>query len=411
MAEGKKRTRGMDTRLFLFYAGCAIFNIGSNTAHPVTPTIFTTLGLGSYMFGLALAAQLTTNFLFSPFWGWLSTYISNRRALLITCVGYGLGQILFGLSKTELAFIVARALTGIFCGGCFVCIMAYIVNTAPDGETRGRWLTTSATLQTVCGAFGYFIGGMLGEIFPHLAIIFQVGFLFSAGVIFYMACSEDAVMAVSELKKKENRKGFNPFVSFINAKSFLTPVFALLFMACLLQNLGFTTFDQTFNYYIRDQFNFSSGYNGILKGIMGLITLAANSTICIWLIRRTDIRKSSISVFVICSLSILGVVVFSQIIPFVIVNVLFFAFHSVSLPLLQTLVAEDVKSNQSSLVMGFYNAVRSLGGIAGALFSGLLYTAGPKFPFIFGFGAFILAAALLLLYWRKAEAKAAAMPL
>ena len=69
----------------------------------------------------------------------------------------------------------------------------------------------------------------------------------------------------------------------------------------------------------------------------------------------------------------LGVVVFSQIIPFVIVNVLFFAFHSVSLPLLQTLVAEDVKSNQSSLVMGFYNAVRSLGGIAGALFSGLLY--------------------------------------
>ena len=61
MAEGKKRTRGMDTRLFLFYAGCAIFNIGSNTAHPVTPTIFTTLGLGSYMFGLALAAQLTTN--------------------------------------------------------------------------------------------------------------------------------------------------------------------------------------------------------------------------------------------------------------------------------------------------------------------------------------------------------------
>ena len=307
MAEGKKRTRGMDTRLFLFYAGCAIFNIGSNTAHPVTPTIFTTLGLGSYMFGLALAAQLTTNFLFSPFWGWLSTYISNRRALLITCVGYGLGQILFGLSRTELAFIVARALTGIFCGGCFVCIMAYIVNTAPDGETRGRWLTTSATLQTVCGAFGYFIGGMLGEIFPHLAIIFQVGFLFSAGVIFYMACSEDAVMAVSELKKKgKTRKGLlNPFVSFINAKSFLTPVFALFIYGMPASEPGiYTTFDQTFNYYIRDRFNFSSGCSGIFRGDHRRLTVALairrSSTICIWLIRRTDIRKSSISVFVIC---------------------------------------------------------------------------------------------------------------
>ena len=100
-------------RLLIFYLACAVFNIGANTAHPVTPTIFTTLGLGSYMFGVALASQLVTNFLFSPFWGRLSAYISSRTVLLITCLGYAGGQVLFGLARTEPAFVVARLLTGI----------------------------------------------------------------------------------------------------------------------------------------------------------------------------------------------------------------------------------------------------------------------------------------------------------
>ena len=133
-----KDKKGMDMHLMMFYLGCIILNVAANTAHPVTPTIFTTLGLGSYMFGVALASQLVTNFLFSPFWGWLSSYVSSRTVLLITCIGYGLGQALFGLATTEMGFIVARALTGVVCGGCFVCMMTYVVNTAPDTVSRGQ---------------------------------------------------------------------------------------------------------------------------------------------------------------------------------------------------------------------------------------------------------------------------------
>ena len=76
-----KQKKKANTTLISFYVGCVVLNVAANTAHPVTPTLFTTLGLGSYMFGLALAAQLLTNFLFSPFWGWLSSYISSRRVL------------------------------------------------------------------------------------------------------------------------------------------------------------------------------------------------------------------------------------------------------------------------------------------------------------------------------------------
>ena len=399
--------KGMDIHLLMFYLGCVVLNIAANTAHPVTPTIFTTLGLGSYMFGVALASQLVTNFLFSPFWGWISSYISSRTVLLITCIGYGLGQALFGLATTEMGFIVARALTGIVCGGCFVCIMTYVVNTAPDSVSRGQQLAITATIQMVCSAFGYFLGGMLGEVFTHLAIIVQVIMLFIAALIFRFGCKDDARFSVSELKGRNNVIAeFNPLKSFVLAKAFLTPLFTVLFIACLLQNLGFTCFDQTFNYYIRDQFGFTSGYNGILKGIMGVITMVANMTICIWLIRKTDIRKSVIGVLAICSAAMFGVIWFEEIVPFIIVFVIFFAFNSISLPLLQDLVASGGREDQNSLIMGFYNAMKSLGGIIGALFAGLLYTVNPKLPFTFGLISFVLATVLAVVYNKFSPRKA-----
>lgn len=397
MMQEKKK---MDKHLLLFYTGSMLLNIASSLAHPVTPTIFTNLGLGSYMFGVALAAQLLTNFLFSPFWGWLSAYLSSRKVLLITCIGYGAGQALFGLATTEVGFIAARALTGIVCGGSFVCMTTYVVNTAPDSVSRGKQLTTTATFLMVGSAFGYFIGGLLGEIFPHFAIIVQVILLALSGVVFYVGCVDDACYTVQDLKKNASPAEWNPFHSFALAKNFLTPVFMILFVACLLQNLGYTCFDQTFNYYIRDQFHFSSGYNGILKGIMGFISLAANSTICIRLIQKTDIRKSTAGVLAICSLAMLGVAWFEQVIPFVIVFVIFFAFNCVSLPLLQDLVAHDGKEAESGLVMGLYNAMKSLGGIIGALFAGLLYTANPKMPFVWGALSFVLATVCVAVYGR-----------
>ena len=163
MSSKAKEKKGLDKNLMMFYLGCIVLNVAASTAHPVTPTLFTTLGLGSYMFGVALASQLVTNFLFSPFWGWISSYISSRTVLLITCIGYGLGQVLFGLATTEMGFIVARALTGVVCGGCFVCMMTYVVNTAPDTVSRGQQLAISATIQMVGSAFGYFLGGKIGR--------------------------------------------------------------------------------------------------------------------------------------------------------------------------------------------------------------------------------------------------------
>ena len=389
-----------------FFAVMAAFQLAASFAHPVTPTIFTNLNLGSYMFGVALAAMMTVNFLFSPFWGKINTYISSRNSMMISSIGYALGQVMFGLAQTEAQVIGARMFAGLFTGGAFVSMLTYIVNFSENEKIRGKYLTLYATIQSVCGAFGYFVGGFLGVKSPYVSVTAQVIVLAACGVLFRIFCADDTKISIKLMDRKAFIKEANPFKAFADSKLFMTSLLAVLFAMCVLQNLGMNAFDQTFNYYIKDIFDFPSTYNGALKGIMGLITLIANSTICMWLINRTNVNKSIIGVFVLCSSTMLIAVLFDSVVPFVASNVIFYAFNGISIPLLQNMVANKSKEGNSNLIMGFYNAMKSLGGIVGALLSGFLYTFNPKFPFIFGFAAFLIALVGSVYYYRHDREKA-----
>jgi len=375
--------------------------MSASFAHPVTPTLFQGLNLGDYMFGYALAAQLTTNFLFSPFWGKLSTFVSSRVSLLISCAGYSLGQLFFALSQTEMQFLLARAFAGMFAGGSFVSILTYIVNTSTDSASRGKNLTLSATITSVAGAFGFFAGGMLGEMGIYVALGAQVLVLLLSGVCFFFICEKDAQIPFSELNIRRVAKEANPFAAFIAGGKYITLVFAFLLLSSTMHSLGQVSFDQSFNYYLKDVFGFSSGYNGAIKAAMGIITLAANSTVCIYLMTRTNIRKSTFGVFAMSTATMFSIVMTNKVMPFLALNVVFYAMSSVALPMLQNLAADAAVGKDSNLVMGLNNSVRSLGGIIGAATAGASYSVNPKLPFVFSLIAFGFGTVFSALYATK----------
>ena len=68
----RERKNGMQQKsrsnhMFLFFVVFSAFFVAASFAHPVTPTLIKEYDLNDYMFGVALAAMQTTNFLFSPF--------------------------------------------------------------------------------------------------------------------------------------------------------------------------------------------------------------------------------------------------------------------------------------------------------------------------------------------------------
>ena len=386
-------------QLYSFFFLLIVFNMAASFAHPITPTVIKELHLGDYMFGVALGAMLISNFLFSPFWGKLNDCIPSKLTILFCSAGYALGQLFFGFATSELMIIFARMFAGIFTGGAFVSFLTYVVNVS-DSNKQAQNLMISATIQSVSGAFGYFVGGILGEMGVRLTFLVQAGILFGSGILFYLLLEDDRQVRET-IPFKRIVKEANPFSAFKSCRSFMTPIFLCLFGVSVLSSVGYTAFEQSFNYYLKDQFALTSSYNGIIKAAIGIISLIANATICMYLIKKTDVSKSIIGVLWICSISMLLAILLNDLSLFIIVNVIFFAFYAITTPLLQNLVSNSSKDNYSNLIMGFYNSTKSLGGIIGSFVAGGIYTFNPKYPFIFGLISFSLAGFLAYIYYHK----------
>lgn len=367
------------TRFFLFFTAMTLFHLASNFAHPVTPTIIQELALPDYMFGLMLAVMMIANFALSPFWGNLNLYISSRQSLLICCVGYAVGQLGFAYSTTQAAILFFRLLAGGFIGGVFVSLLTYVVNMAKP-EDVARYLTYSATILSVFGAFGYLIGGLVGEYSIRATFWLQVIFCCIAGVIFRLCCLPDA-SHTQKASMKELAANANPLDAFRNGRYFMNTAFVLLFLVNILINLGNTGFDQVFNYYLKDQLGLTSSYNGIVKTFVGLISFLANMTLCLWIIRKSNVRVSMVILVSACTLASVGTILAPNIAVFIFSGVMLYAGYSVSLPVLQDMVAAQADPSQKNLVMGFYNASKSLGSIIGSLMAGFLYAIHVMLPF------------------------------
>ena len=367
-------------RFFLFFLAMSGFYLAANFAHPVTPTIIQNLELNDYMFGVALAMMNLANFLMSPFWGKINGYISSRVSLLIGSWGYAVAQIWFAYAKTELSIIGARLMAGAFAGAIFVSFLTYVVNVA-DPKDQAKYLTYSATLSSVVSTFGYLIGGFLGEISIKGTFLVQSATMFAVGLMFFFFCAPDQ-QKTEPVPLKEIAKEANPLKAFIDCRYFMTIAFAILFAINILINFANTGFDQAFNYYLKDQLNLTSSYNGIIKAGVGLVSFVANMTVCIWIMNKTKVERSLVKLISVCSFAAVGTVISPKIGLFITFSVLVYAGYSVSLPVLQHIVASKADVNQKNLVMGFYNATKSLGSIAGSLTAGFIYSAGAKMPFI-----------------------------
>lgn len=392
--------------LTVFFAIMFIFNVAANLAHPVTPTVIVNLGLNDYMFGLAMAAQMTCNFLFSPFWGRMADRISSRSVMLVGCLGYALGQMFFALAHTEAQLLLARMFAGAFCGGSLVACLTYTVNRSTS-ENRGHNLAVNATIMAVSASTGYFVGGMLGEIHVYLPVWVQAGTLAAVAVLSRVLCRDDRREDVPALSGRRLIRECNPFSAIIQCRAFMTKLLAFLFAVYGLLNLGYMAFEQCFNYYLRDQFGLSSGYNGVIKAALAIISLVANSTLCMWILRR---KRPSVYLFgalSICAAAAVCAVICGELLPFIIVNVVVFALYYIATPISQNSVAVLGQGKDSNLVMGSYNAVKSFCSIFGSALAGLIYELGPKLPFVFGFAAFAGAAVFMFLFCRTEKAAAA----
>ncbi len=375
----------------------------ANLAHPATPFLIEQRGFPAYTFGFAFSAMAFTNFLFSPFWGLMSNRYGRMKVYLIGCLGYALGQLTFALAMTFWMVIVARMISGFFVGAVMVMHLTVVMDYSSQDSMASN-LTIHATVFTISGAVGYLVGGFLGDVSLTLMFTAQIIGLAFSGILAYMTFLQIPISKDELLKKHNWVKEINPISSFIVAKKYVKGIVWVFLLVVFFAQVGSIAFDQAFNFFIRDQFKFLPSYNGILKAGFGVLSLVINSTIGIYLVRKTgQQRPLSWVLFFMGILSNVLFVLYNQTL-FIVVAISLFVLNSIYLILVQTIAGTLGRKIDHSLFMGLFNAIKSFGMIIGSSMVGLVYSVSAYGSFIFS-GVFFLLAAILLVYFSYASKK------
>ena len=145
------------------------------------------------MFGLVLAAMLTVNSCFPPFGARFHLHLQPQYADdLQYWICSGTALLRFG--QTSGQFLLARMFAEyLYRGKHGRCVDLYRQHFAGYKVTR----TASGHLcHAAVGLwiFGFFAGGMLGEIHVYVAIAAQVGTLATCGVLYRLVCKDDTML-------------------------------------------------------------------------------------------------------------------------------------------------------------------------------------------------------------------------
>ena len=114
------------------------------------------------------------------------------------------------------------------------------------------------------------------------------------------------------------------------------------------------------------------------------------------------ISRSIGYVLLTCMFMMIGIVLIDTVVPFIILNVVFFGFNAVYRPLLQSML-NGFSRKSDAPVVGVYNSISSIGTIVGSLVSGFVYEVSPKGSFVYAAIAFGLAILCAVLQQKDSE--------
>lgn len=366
---------------------CVLFgleSVAANVVHPVEPAFYIALGLPDWIFGAAYAAMAFGLFSFAPFWGLVSDRIGRVPTLAITLLTYGLSQLAFLVSTTVTTILLARFAAGAFCAGVGVAAMAYVADVS-DAGTCGRRMTVFAAVQNVATAFGYLVGGVVGEGDPGRSFVLQFFILAAVSLGAFVLLREGPQFARSE--KRLTLTSANPLAAFAGTRVIMSPWMVAFLVSTVCACLASSAFDNSFNYYLRDQFGFPTTYNGVIYAVVGALGLAANLLIGLRLQRSRDVERS-VGVVLLCAAAVLAATLLATTMPVYLgLNIVFYIFNSMYLPLMQALAIEGDPTGHG-MVSGLFQSFKSLGAMVGALVAGFIYEANPLAPFVMAAVAF-----------------------
>lgn len=366
--------------LTIFFIVYFMYTFASNFVHPVTPAFLQLINCSNSMFGFAFAAMAFGQFITSSLWGKIGDKIGYARATAFGFVGYGLSALIFSMAKSWHLVVLGRFIGGIGIAAIRVNSMAYLTAMDAPAEERNKLLVIYASMQSIGGAFGFLVGGLIGDYSIYYSFYAQCITLVLMAVITYLCIKEHPNFVKSS--EKLSAKDVNPFVSISAGMKLINITIAVFLVSAFFSMFATSGFDQNFNYYLRAKFNFAPSSSGLFKAVVGIISLVTNLTINMWIVRKTNISKSMCVTILLSAVSIFAMVMSPNQTYVLIFAVIYYGFFAMFNPLQQAVMLKNDDASSKGAVAGLFNASRSFGMMAGPTFAGLIFDINPDYAFI-----------------------------
>ncbi|MBZ4189693.1 TCR/Tet family MFS transporter [Niabella beijingensis] len=369
--------------------------IGFGLIIPVMPKLIAELkhisvNEASLWGGYLITTYALMQFLFSPLLGNLSDRYGRRPVILMSLLGFCIDYLILAFAHNYLLLVVGRVLSGIT-GASFTAATAYIADISTN-ENRAK----NFGLIGAAFGLGFIIGPALGGLLSVWGI--RAPFFAAAGLCFVNFLY--GYFVLPESLKPENRRPFswakaNPVGSLLLFLKY--PAILELVVCFFFVFLGGHAVQSNWSFFTMDQFRWSEKEVGISLAIVGVLVGVVQGGLIRYTSPKLGNEKSAYTGLFLYALGMIlfafasqGWMMYAFLVPY--------CMGGIAGPALQSIISEQVPSNEQGALQGGLNSVMSLTSIFGPLImTGLFYYfSHDKAPVYFPGAPFALGTALML---------------
>ncbi len=351
-------------RKFWIIALIAFINSLSFTI--LIPTIYLygkQFGLSDLQTSLLFSIYSVAQFVATPVIGKLSDRFGRKPLLIISLAGTVMANLIAGTATTALLLFFARFLDGITGGNTSVA--QAIISDVTNSDDRAKGF----------GVFGaaFGLGFVLGPVISLLSQRISLGasFLASSGIALFALLI--TIFLLPETIEHKAERSHNIFDLGLDSliKGLFIPKVGILLIINLFIGTTFTIFTYAFQPYfinVLKQDNQSLTLIFILFGVLGLLMQLEGIQI---LTRRFNLATILFFALFIRSLSFTLMPIWSNVVYFVVVSVLFSIFNSLVQPVVNTLISLNAKSEDQGTALGLNASYLAVSNAIGPLIAGM----------------------------------------
>lgn len=349
-----------------FWVIALIAFINSLSFTILIPTIYSygkQFGLSDFQTSLLFSIYSLAQFIATPVIGKLSDRFGRKPLLIISLAGTVIANLIAGTATTALLLFFARLLDGITGGNTSVAQAVISDVTNPEDRAKGFGIFGAA--------FG--LGFILGPVISLLAQRISLGasFLASSGIALFALLI--TIFLLPETIINKTKRSHNIFDLGLGnlIKGLFLPKVGILLIINFFIGTTFTIFTYAFQPYfinVLRQDNQSLTLIFVLFGVLSLLMQVEGIQI---LTRRFNLATILFIALFIRSLSFTLMPIWSNVIYFVAVSVLFSIFNSLVQPVVNTLISLNAEPKDQGTALGLNASYLAVSNAIGPIIAGM----------------------------------------